>query len=577
VDRDDLLILGAALGVAGLFTFQELRIAGTIGFPLDDSWIHLRFAQNLAEGNGFSYNRGVPVAGSTAPLWTLLLAMGYKVSGAMLTTVKGLGLLFAAATGVVTRRLAGELTHDRSLALAAGIGTVLMGRMAWGALSGMEVTLAAFLATLGLLSFLRGSLWSSTVVFALATLARPEAGLLFVLLWGYACLEPLPSFWRRARVAAGSLTLYLLLLSPSLVLSLLTVGQPVPATALAKVEGGLLAALTGQSEPLRLALWTRPLGYLGEYAAMLWHDHPLLLLFGAIGAGQLWRLGGRGRVLTLALLLHPLAMAWVAPYRGPAFQTGRYSSHLLPLAVAAAVFGLGDLLKLPQIRQAVVAFGLLLSLILAWPSAREYAWGVQNINAMQVELGRWVSRELPEGARLAVNDVGAIAFFSDREVIDLVGLVSPEVLPYKRRGESGILEFLERACPDYLIIFPTWYPRLSATTDRFRPIHRVRLAENHVAGGDEMVVFLTPWNRWRPDRVACSSGSGKTSRRPEAAVPFQMTSQMRPEGGANRSIRPSPPAAGLGARKGTGDNRTMISGRRPSFAGTHEVGRGAAL
>jgi len=378
-----------------------------------------------------------------------------------------------------------------------------MGRVAWGALSGMEVPLAAFLSTLGLLFVMRTRLWPATAAFGLATLARPEAGLLFVLLWASIWRMPVPAPSNRFRLAAGSLGLFLLLLSPSLALSLATVGHAVPATALAKVEGGLLASLSGQSESLRLALWSRPLSYLAEYVGLLWRDHPFLLVFGAVGIGALWRLGGAGRFVVLALVLHPLAMAWVAPYRGPAFQTGRYSTHLLPAAVAVAMVALGSLLRGSRPRAAVLGLGVLLSLGLAWPAAREYAWGVQNINAMQVELGRWVARELPPGTRLAVNDVGAIAYFSDREVIDLVGLVSPEVLPYKRRGEAGLLEYLELACPDYLIIFPSWYPRLAALSDRFTPIHRVRLAENHVAGGDEMVVFVTPWNRWRPDRVAC--------------------------------------------------------------------------
>jgi Ca2+-transporting ATPase len=42
---------------------------------------------------------------------------------------------------------------------------------------------------------------------------------------------------------------------------------------------------------------------------------------------------GRLRWLAAALVLHPIATALVAPYRGPGFQSGRYSSHLLPLAV----------------------------------------------------------------------------------------------------------------------------------------------------------------------------------------------------------------------------------------------------
>ena len=45
------------------------------GFPLDDSWIHLVFARNLATGHGLSFNPGDLVIGSTAPLWTALLSV----------------------------------------------------------------------------------------------------------------------------------------------------------------------------------------------------------------------------------------------------------------------------------------------------------------------------------------------------------------------------------------------------------------------------------------------------------------------------------------------------------------------
>ena len=46
-------------------------------------------------------------------------------------------------------------------------------------------------------------------------------------------------------------------------------------------------------------------------------------------------------------------------------------------------------------------------------------------------------------------------------------------------------------------------PALAARADRFTPIHRVRLEHNIVAGADEMVVYETAWNRWRPGHQAC--------------------------------------------------------------------------
>ena len=123
------------------------------------------------------------------------------------------------------------------------------------------------------------------------------------------------------------------------------------------------------------------------------------------------------------------------------------------------------------------------------PAATRYAWAVQNINAMQVHLGRWVDAELPKTARLALNDIGAIAFFSRREVIDLMGLVTPDIIPYRRRGETGVMEYVAETCPEYVIIFPAWFPRLAASRETLEPIYRVRLERNEVAGAAEMVVY----------------------------------------------------------------------------------------
>jgi len=123
------------------------------------------------------------------------------------------------------------------------------------------------------------------------------------------------------------------------------------------------------------------------------------------------------------------------------------------------------------------------------PAATRYAWAVQNINAMQVHLGRWLDRELPRTARLAVNDIGAIAYFSRREIVDLMGLVTPAIIPYRREGEGGVLRYLAETCPDHVVIFPTWFPKLAARDDLLEVRYRVRLERNEVAGGDEMVVY----------------------------------------------------------------------------------------
>jgi len=96
-------------------------------------------------------------------------------------------------------------------------------------------------------------------------------------------------------------------------------------------------------------------------------------------------------------------------------------------------------------------------------------------------------------------------------VIDVMGLVTPAIIPHRRDGEAGVLRYLEQTCPDYLIVFPAWFPILTARADLFTPVHRVRLEHNWVAGADEMVVYQTAWNRWRAAPAACPVPSAGNS------------------------------------------------------------------
>jgi hypothetical protein len=512
----------AALALAlGCFLVRTRQIAGVVGveaFPLDDSWIHAHFARNLAEGRGFSYNPGVPVSGSTAPLWTLALGGAFAAFGGHLVLAKTLGILATLGTAWLAGRLALIWAGRRDVALVACMLVALVGPMAWGALSGMEVALAALLTTAALVLHARGHAWSAGAALGLAALTRPEAVLLLPLFW---LAGPL-----TARRAAACGLPVAALLAPWVAFNLATTGTPLPATAAAKIEGGLLGYLAGVREPLRTALLDRPWQFEREWVRWLWGVDallPILILPGLWWLGR--HVGSPALVPACALVLHPLAMALLAPYRGPAFQEGRYSIHLLPFALVVATVPLTMLFSAPslspeggagRVRERrglgwargrlgwIAATALLAGAIAALPSAASrYGRAVQNIEAMQVHLGHWVARHTPPTARIALNDVGAIAYISRREVVDVMGLVTPAIIPFRRDGEMGVLRYLEHACPDYLIVFPAWFPAISAMADRFRPVYRVRLAHNEVAGADELVVYEAAWNRWRADRQPC--------------------------------------------------------------------------
>src|SRR2546421_1522570 len=48
----------------------------SIGAPLDDTYIHCRFAENLLDGKGYLFNPGQVVSADTSPLWVLMIAAG---------------------------------------------------------------------------------------------------------------------------------------------------------------------------------------------------------------------------------------------------------------------------------------------------------------------------------------------------------------------------------------------------------------------------------------------------------------------------------------------------------------------
>ncbi|MBL0107557.1 MAG: hypothetical protein IPP52_09795 [Ignavibacteria bacterium] len=81
--------------LAYLYLRSSLKINHVFSFPLDDPWIHLTFAKNLSEYFSFSYFKNEMVtAGSTSPLYTILLAIGFFVTGNEMILSYVIGILF---------------------------------------------------------------------------------------------------------------------------------------------------------------------------------------------------------------------------------------------------------------------------------------------------------------------------------------------------------------------------------------------------------------------------------------------------------------------------------------------------
>jgi hypothetical protein len=125
--------------------------------------------------------------------------------------------------------------------------------------------------------------------------------------------------------------------------------------------------------------------------------------------------------------------------------------------------------------------------------ANLYALSVQNIDDVQVALGRWVRRHVPPGVAVATHDVGAIGYLSNRPVVDIEGLVTPPFIALKReqptaRRARDVYAEIKRDGARYLIIFPSAFPWLAAEPG-LRRVYSVAVRHNVILPASTMAVY----------------------------------------------------------------------------------------
>jgi len=473
------LVLGV-LSAAALFLARERAIAHVWGFPLDDAWIHAQIARNIANGQGMSFNPGERVAGSTGPLYTILLALLYRWTGEFVWTAKILGVICQCASGALI--FFAMLRWDprgKVKALIAGFITALSPALLWASLSGMEISLYLLLVCAGIYFYAREQYQATILAWALGVWVRPDG--LFLLILGLGFLRK--DLWKSALLAMA-------VVIPFFLFNLAVGGTLFPQTVGAKAHLGFQPVQrTWNLFREWTALWGIP------YRAIDEVEHPALVLVAlAVGAYALRR---RHPLFAIYAIGLPLVLSLFREQSG----TGkRYILYVIPFGAILAANGFEVLSRKLLRERAIQGLCLAGAILVAWQGAYVvhkaslYAWNVQNIDRMQGYLGRLSRRLTQPGDRIATNDIGAIGYMSERPVVDLMGLVTPWMpLP----------QSLSRYRPELLIIFVDWFkdyaeydPRHNTflfydadSTHQYAVVAGVELAHNTVSSKDQMLLF----------------------------------------------------------------------------------------
>src|SRR5215475_14475792 len=155
---DSWVVIAIAALIAVLFYLISSEVIFRIGFPLDDSWIHLTYARNLAEHGEWAFRIGERSSGSTAPLWTVLLATGFLIGLAPYVWTYLLGWAVLTLMAVYAENLSRKLVPLYTSRVPwAGLFFVFASHLTWSAVSGMETLLHGLIILVVLGNLIDGS------------------------------------------------------------------------------------------------------------------------------------------------------------------------------------------------------------------------------------------------------------------------------------------------------------------------------------------------------------------------------------------------------------------------------------
>jgi arabinofuranosyltransferase len=443
-----IVVISIALALVHTFFF--------LNYITDDAFISFRYLDNFLSGNGLVYNIGERVWGFTNFLWIVMLAPWVGIGMDPLIVSRILGILCSSASiFLVMTFYAKTMPEFRKWSWFSGFYLAFSGSFVLQSLSGLETSFFTLLILLTVRlyeKFLqrpepRRLFWIG-LTSAAAAITRPEGFFVFGLLLVHFLSE---------RRTFGSVPW-------SFISRLLLVF--VPITGVYSFLGYLYYG----------SLWpnsiTAKVGFSGEqflrgahYFKVFALNNPILILFLALSLVFIKKAGTVHRLIVEAAVFFVILNTavggdWMLGYR--LFHVSIVlTSLLLPFVMDCFI----DLFRAWKLKPLPVTLPLVcISLLLTLASSKfdrhiTYARQESYVHA-GIRTGRWMSRNFGRDSLLATDQAGAVAYFSQLPVVDMMGL-NDEVIAHRKdipeewRGiEKGSGLYVLSQRPEYIMFGP---------------------------------------------------------------------------------------------------------------------------
>jgi arabinofuranosyltransferase len=404
----------AAIVAAGL------AWALSLNYLSDDAFISFRYARNLARGEGLVFNPGERVEGYTSFLEIVVLAAAHRLGAELVGAGRALSLVSGAAAVLLAWMLARRgLRRWPPLALfSAGLVAANPYVAAWAG-AGLETTLFAALLAASVLPLLsrevtRGPFLAASGLALLLSLTRPEGVVLYGLLAALSATAARGDLKARAGALAPGLALFAVAGGLYFGARWLYFGDVLPNTFYAK------GAFT-------LRHVQRGLVYLRDFGR-----NPFALCALPLVAAGLWAALRRHLALLAAVPLAVLAI--VVAEGGDGLPMYRFVVPVLPFVAALAALGwevLGERLG-PRLGLGLGATLAAAALTLSFfPNGDRqltmYVYQRDHEVPQWSAVGRALAASFPRGTTVALVPIGAVGYYSDLRVLDMLGLTDRTV------------------------------------------------------------------------------------------------------------------------------------------------------
>jgi hypothetical protein len=474
-----ILIVLAAVIAQSIFIAAS-SIQYQIGFPLDDAWIHQTYARNLAHTFKWEYIPGLVSGGSTSPLWTILLVPGhfFRNEFYLVWTFVLSNLIFVCSAIFFEKIIRFNKNYSSKYPIA-GILFCFEWHIAWVTSSGMETILYIFLFLLFIHALLKKEpgFSKSLVIISILVWVRPD-GLTLLGPWTLMVLFNLLKNKFSFKSLIPALIFFLLSISLYIGFNHLITGSLFPNTFYAK-----------QAE------------YAVYYETTFLSRIVKMMVIPITGVGVLLI---PGFIYQIIVCFRKMEIRWIgmvfwffgylsiyAAKLPVTYQHGRYIIPTIPIFLIISLYGYFNINKnvsIPIPKTINKAWKIAMCLILFiffYLGFDIYATDVAIIESEMVKTSKWINLNTNREIVIGAHDIGALGFFGDRKIIDLAGLITPDVIPFIR-DEEKLSIYLDENNVDLLMTFPGWYSELTYNKEK---IFTTGSTFSPLNGGENMTIY----------------------------------------------------------------------------------------